>query len=115
MRSNLCHIWEKKKAILKNRHYLLLKLVKYELYDDIILEPQNLCHPLSNPRFDDFQIHFGHVHLRAEQAPNDTQLNMSCYSVQRAAGFTVSTTNNYSDQHNTARTFFKLNIYSGRN
>lgn len=42
---------------------LLLKLVKYELYDDVILEPKNLCHPLSNPRFDDFQVHFGHVHL----------------------------------------------------
>lgn len=43
--------------------YLLLKLVKYKLYDDIILEPQNLCHPLSNPWLDDFQVHFGHVHL----------------------------------------------------
>lgn len=43
--------------------YLLLQLVKYEFYDDIILEPQYLCHPLSNPRFDDFQVHFGHVHL----------------------------------------------------
>lgn len=49
------------------RHYLLLKLVKYELYDDIILESQNLCHSLGNPWFDDFQVHFVHVHLRIEQ------------------------------------------------
>lgn len=42
---------------------LFLELVKYELYDDVILEPQNLCHALGNPRFDDFQVHFGHVHL----------------------------------------------------
>lgn len=48
--------------------YLLLQLVKYEFYDDIILEPQYLCHPLSNPRFDDFQVHFGHVHLGVTQA-----------------------------------------------
>lgn len=44
-------------------HYLLLELVKYELYDDVILKPQNLCHSLSNPRFDNLQVHFGHVHL----------------------------------------------------
>lgn len=33
---------------------LLLKLVKYELNDDIIFKAQYFCHLVGNPRFDDF-------------------------------------------------------------
>lgn len=54
-----------------NYHYLLLKLVKYKLYDDIILESQNLCHSLGNPRLDDFQVDFGHVHLGEKEIQNN--------------------------------------------
>lgn len=78
---------EKTKVANRNilRYYLFLKLVKYKLYDDIIFEPQNLSHSLCNPRFDDFQVHFGHVHLRVEQVPIDIQLTQTMINTTRPA------------------------------
>ena len=46
------------------RNYLLIQLVKYEFYDNIIFESQDLGDSLSNPGFDDLQVYFGHVHLK---------------------------------------------------
>lgn len=60
----------REKKIAQLRLYLLLKLVKYKLYDDVIFKSQNLCHSLSDPGLDDLQVDFGHVHLRESEIQN---------------------------------------------
>lgn len=94
------------------RYYLFLKLVKYKLYDDIIFEPQNLGHSLCNPRFDDFQVHFGHVHLRVEQVSNDIQLRQTMNNVTRPATVYWELSCNQkranNDYHNTNLTNFAM-------
>lgn len=43
--------------------YLLLQLVEDELDDDVVLEAEDLRDALRDPRLDDLQVYFGHVHL----------------------------------------------------
>lgn len=59
----MCLVILKKETMCIRWHYLLIQLVKYEFYDNIIFKSQDLGHSLSNPGFDDLQVYFGHVHL----------------------------------------------------
>lgn len=43
--------------------YLLLKLVEDELHHHVVLEAENLCDALRDPRLDHLQVYFSHVHL----------------------------------------------------
>lgn len=46
--------------------YLLIQLVKDELDHDVVLEAEDLGDTLRDPRLDDLQVYFRHVHLCSE-------------------------------------------------
>lgn len=50
--------------------YLLLQLVEDELDDDVVLEAEDLRDALRDPRLDDLQVYFGHVHLWLDLSKN---------------------------------------------
>lgn len=50
--------------------YLLLQLVEDELDHDVVLEAEDLCDALRDPRLDDLQVDFRHVHLFINKQTN---------------------------------------------
>lgn len=55
--------------------YLLLQLVEDELHDDIIVEAEDLRDALRDPRLDDLQVYFGHVHLKFHSSRKQNRIS----------------------------------------
>ena len=48
-------------------HLFLLQQVEDKLHHDVVLNTQQLCHTLRDPRLDCVQAHLAHVNLQREQ------------------------------------------------